>query len=177
MVPMAEDQDKQKNQEAQQIADAEQTADAKKASEAEVVVRQNKPERDLMEASCNGDIERTTKLLHASTNPNTCDEDGDTPLIVAVSWGHADIVRTLIAAGADPDLPNNEGETPLVRAAVFMPFIETTVVMKALLDCGADPNKGDANGDNAYLWAIRVGNKEGAEYLHSRGVLIPENIF
>lgn len=136
----------------------------------------NKLETDLLNASFSGDIEAVTKLLYASVNPNTKTSEGETPLLQAAHWGHADVVRALIAAGADPDLANDDGETPLIRAAVYMVFIDSTDVLEALIECGADLTKGDLDGTNAYAWAMRAGNKKGAKYLQSRGVPVPDRL-
>ena len=43
---------------------------------------------------------------------NVQNNDGDTPLHIACSFGHSDIVETLMLAGADETITNNEGKTP-----------------------------------------------------------------
>lgn len=156
---------------------AEDNEQKPEAASEEATGIQNKLEYDLMEAATVGDVESATKLLHASVDANTKDNEGDTPLLQAVTWGHPDVVKVLLAAGADPDLANNDGETPLIRAAVFMTFIESPVILEALIDGGADPAKTDPAGTNAYVWALSAGNKKGAKYLHSKGTPIPDKIF
>ncbi len=43
-------------------------------------------------------------------------ENGETPLYIAVKYGHVDIVKALMRAGADPNIPNADGTTPLMLA-------------------------------------------------------------
>lgn len=44
-------------------------------------------------------------------------QSGNRALHRAAAYGHAGVIRVLMAAGADPDVQNNEGATPLSRAA------------------------------------------------------------
>jgi len=45
------------------------------------------------------------------------DQDGDTPLHLALKHPHEDMARELIAAGADVNILTKGGETPLMLAA------------------------------------------------------------
>ena len=49
----------------------------------------------------------------------------------------AKMLRYLVAHGADPDIASSEGDTPLGNQCMSKGTVE---IMKALLDCGADPN-------------------------------------
>lgn len=73
-------------------------------------------------------------LLDAGAALDACDELGRTPLAVAVTAGHTDVVRTLLAAGADPD--GATGTPPL--ALCLEPGVAAV-----LLDAGASPSARD----------------------------------
>ena len=56
-------------------------------------------------------------LLESSKDGNKATNDGLTPLLVAVSMGHADVTRALVVSPkVDINKASNEGETPLYLA-------------------------------------------------------------
>jgi uncharacterized protein len=73
---------------------------------------------------------------------NAVDENGATPLHLAVGAKHGDVAKRLLDAGAPPDLADKLGLTPLHQAAIAadVPFV------RLLLDRGADPKVRDAVG-------------------------------
>src|SRR5689334_8246455 len=70
--------------------------------------------------------------------PNLSDDKGDTLLMLAAYYGHADLVDALLRRGADPDRANDRGQTPLAGAV----FKAQGDVIRALLAAGADPHAG-----------------------------------
>jgi ankyrin repeat protein len=59
-------------------------------------------------------------LLEAGANLSiSSSKDGDTPLIIACSEGHAKVAQKLIDAGAVVNGPNAGGWTPLIYAAYY----------------------------------------------------------
>lgn len=58
-------------------------------------------------------------MIALGADVNAPDNNGNTPLLWALSNGKLDILRTLINAGADPTLKNNEGKTALEKAATI----------------------------------------------------------
>lgn len=70
-------------------------------------------DEDLLNASFNGNIDETKELLKKGANVNSCDENGNTPLLYAVASDDFDLVKLLVENKADLDLSNNCGETPL----------------------------------------------------------------
>ena len=98
-------------------------------------------------------------LLKAGANPNLVNEDGDTPLHVAVGCGvqcPAQAVKLLLAAGADVNAKGAGGRTPLHVAASS----DHTEAVVALLEGGADLHARD-NQDSTplHLAAEDVGDE------------------
>lgn len=63
---------------------------------------------------------------------------GDSLLMLAAYYGHAETVRALIGRGAAVDRCNDRGQSPLA-GAVFKDF---GAVVAVLLEAGADPDAG-----------------------------------
>lgn len=59
-----------------------------------------------------GQVYASFELIAAGANLNAYDDQGATPLHLAVRFGMPTLVRLLLDAGADPDLPDNVGRTP-----------------------------------------------------------------
>ena len=59
-----------------------------------------------------------TDLIEVGLDPNSRDDNGSTPLVLAAMRGSWDAASTLIQAGADVNAPDKVGDTPL-HAAVF----------------------------------------------------------
>lgn len=55
-------------------------------------------------------------LLEGGADPNSVDEDRDTPLHYACSSGNVDIITMLLAKGADPTAADGLGRTPAERS-------------------------------------------------------------
>ncbi|MEV0821041.1 ankyrin repeat domain-containing protein [Nonomuraea rubra] len=66
------------------------------------------------------------------------DGKGDTLLMPAAYYGHAETVRRLVTSGADPNRADDRGQTPLAGAV----FEQESAVVRALPDAGADPHAG-----------------------------------
>ena len=81
--------------------------------------------------------------LHAEPDLEATDNQGRSPLILAVSKGHRDICRLLLQAGADPTTKDNEGNDAL---AVARARGETAVVK--LLQRACSPTAEHQDDDN-----------------------------
>lgn len=73
-------------------------------------LRPIKAHRDL------GNTQIARLLLEAGAAPNTADEEGNSPLIVAAWYGNAEAVRLLLARGANRNAANSQGFTALGAA-------------------------------------------------------------
>ena len=71
-------------------------------------------ERELLVAAAEGDIGTLVSMLYeVGMSPDTLLVGGITPLMIAASCGHIDIVDRLIQAGADVNKTNDKGKTAL----------------------------------------------------------------
>ena len=76
------------------------------------------------------------ELLEKQTN------NGETPLLIASSWGNMKIVKKLLQAHANPNIPDIDGGTPLYIASQRC----YTQMVQWLLWANADPNSPDDYG-------------------------------
>jgi uncharacterized protein len=145
----------------------------------------------LIFAIINGHYEAAKVLVEKGANPNVADTTGMTALYAAVDMhtlastfgrpdpppsvvaGSVDAIRMLLAAGADPnarlstrvlkrvhnagDARLGEGATPFMRAARG----GDALVMRILLDAGADPALAQKNGNSPLLLAAGLGADRG----------------
>jgi ankyrin repeat protein/serine/threonine protein kinase len=96
--------------------------------------------KELLEASEKGDVEKVKELLKEGANINAKNKFGYTPLHVVADRGHIEIVKLLIEHGADVNAKDNIfGHTPLHKAA-YNGHIE---IVKLLIEHGADVNAKD----------------------------------
>ncbi|OGM41499.1 hypothetical protein ABOM_008920 [Aspergillus bombycis] len=95
-------------------------------------------------------------LIETSSQANTPDTNGETPLSWAVRRGSEFYVKLLLEKGADPDTRDKHDRTPLSRAAEQ--GCETMV--KLLLDNCADPSIVDRNGKSSLSWAAEKGHDD-----------------
>ena len=105
----------------------------------------------IHEAAQNGDAEALGRELASGVSPNALDSDGQTPLHYLCNdsdnprdsdddaEAQVACVRMLLEAGANVNAPNVHQNTPLHLAAVR----GYANVVAALLEAGADVNRGD----------------------------------
>lgn len=90
----------------------------------------------LYAAASSGSVQRTLDLLSSGSSDidRRCDEDGWTPLVVAVHRGYLRIVRVLLRFGADMSVSADDGHTALHCSIGG----KHRAVSKALIKAGAD---------------------------------------
>ena len=96
-------------------------------------------ERKLLVAAAEGDIGTLVSMLsEVGMSPDTPLVGGITPLMIAASCGHIDIVNTLIQAGADVNKTNDEGKTALdILLGNKEEFTSSTHIIDLLITNGA----------------------------------------
>ena len=95
----------------------------------------------------------TRFLLQRKANPNIRNNNGVTPLSLAVQLGFHEGVETLVDKGAQVDVANSAGETPLISAV----HRRDTQLMRILLEGGANPDRTDNSGRSARDYASLPG--------------------
>lgn len=124
-------------------------------------------EMKLMGGSERIDLVRALLDGLPSTALNAKDAAGVTPLMLAASKGHRDIVELLMDKGATIDEADNKGWTALLWAT----FANAVDSIKALL--GFETFRGidarEAQNQTAFMFAVRGGNMETATLLLEKG--------
>ena len=88
-------------------------------------------------------------LISQRANVNLADNQGVTPLMLAVQIGFIEGVERLVSYGARVDVTNSSGETPLMYAV----HSRNTDLMRVLLQAGANPDRRDNSGRSARDYA------------------------
>lgn len=92
---------------------------------------------DILNAAKHGDSETLTELLDEGCDVNTKDENGWTPLLLASTKDHVEMVELLLDRSADPELATEkDGKTALMWAVGE----ENIEIIRLLIDKGADIN-------------------------------------
>lgn len=106
-------------------------------------------------AAGEGNAEMISLLVRAGAEPNEPDDEGETPLLIALRSGYPDAARKLLDLGADPAARNGAGQT--VLHAITM-LADPGCVELALSLPGVDTNEADRDGRTALALAC---DKEG----------------
>lgn len=92
----------------------------------------------VQEAICRRKPELVQPLLRLGVSPHIHDQQGDTALHYAVTFGFVEAVMELLAAGASPNEVNKHGNTPL-WTALHGEKSGPYPILELLLKAGADP--------------------------------------
>ena len=103
---------------------------------------------------------------------NARDNNGWTPLHVAVQVGASDIVKELLTRGADPNAKQDLGSTPL-HFALVRENAKTAAIVEMLVGHGADVNAATNSGETPLTLAQSLSLRI-AEFLLAGGAKTPE---
>ena len=113
-----------------------------------------------------GSVEMAEILLDARPDLTILNRFGGTSLIPASERGHLDYVRRVVQTDVDINHVNDLGWTALMEAVLFGQGSAThQVVIRVLLDAGADPTIADADGTTPVQHAEAQGQREIVEIL------------
>jgi hypothetical protein len=102
------------------------------------------------------ELDDVNDLLARGADPDDQDEDGETPLFIAVEDGSTAIVRALLKFNANADIRNKKGENVLFRIDDETPV----ELVELLLKANADVNATDEEGRTAFLLAARYASSK-----------------
>jgi len=113
-----------------------------------------------------GDLEKVKAFLERGTDINAKNDDGMTPLLLAISNKQTEVTKFLIENGADVNVGDKQDYVPLVYALGN----EDSNTVQLLLDKGADiKSKDTAMGFSVLHWAILMDSKESTELILAAG--------
>jgi ankyrin repeat protein len=112
-----------------------------------------------------GDLEKVKEFLEQGTDINAKDEDGDTPLHIAVEQDYNDIAKLLIDRGADVNAGDQKDYTPLYSAI----WNRNRDLVGLLIGKGADVNVIPEEGAPPLLEAVWMGDFDVVKLLIDNG--------
>jgi len=116
-------------------------------------------------AAGDGKLDEVKALIAAGAEIDAREDTGQyTPLMFAAQRDdNIDIITALVEAGADVNLTNSNGETPLfiLTASPALNGSAGAIIIRYLLDHGADPHIKAADGDTVIDYVKFVNDKAG----------------
>lgn len=122
------------------------------------VKQQKSLELLTLDAAREGDVETISSYLESGFSPNILSRRGDSLLILATYYGHAEVVEVLLKSKKnDVNLVNKMGFSALTGAA----FRGRDAIVETLIKHGADVDQVNNKGQTALMFAAMFG-QEGA---------------
>ncbi|KAK9793704.1 hypothetical protein WJX73_000855 [Symbiochloris irregularis] len=114
-----------------------------------------------------GDLQEVDMLLHAGFSPDAAVRGRPTPLISALTHGHASIARSLLAHGADPHQTDEHGSNLLHIAATLSQMSAAPCLLEDIIAIeGATAVRAkDAKSRTPLMLAIESNNKHAIDAL------------
>ncbi len=116
---------------------------------------------ELMEAACDGEIQRIQEAINAGADINAQDDNGQSALIWAAYYGHKNIVKLLLKHSAHVNVQDTYGRTALIYAVAR----GCKDIIELLLKHGADVTLRSESIETALDWAREM---------HGISVISPE---
>lgn len=104
------------------------------------------------DAAITGDVVLIKKYLKKGISIDVTDEDGDTALIIASSYGYLNVVDLLIKKGANVNFQNDKGRTAVMTASSKGEIATLDLLIKAK----AKINMQDEDGSTAVMKALNI---------------------
>ncbi|HEY8118919.1 MAG TPA: ankyrin repeat domain-containing protein [Methylophilaceae bacterium] len=123
---------------------------------------------DFLTALHNGDKELIDLFVHSNFNIHVVDDEGNTPLLIALKKGYTVIAHILLNAGVDVNAYDKMGMTPLLMACGKSTRGFKSIA-EELVKRGAFINDRDKLGFTPLLLSLSGGTAEVAELLIERG--------
>ncbi|XP_078733442.1 ankyrin repeat domain-containing protein 6 [Lampetra fluviatilis] len=118
----------------------------------------------LLVAAHRGRVGDVVELINRGA-PSAINKHGRSPLHLAASRGHAEVVRLLASAGCNLDLQDDGGQTAVHRAVEA----GSTAVLSVLLDEGCSLDRQDTSGSTALHEAAWKGYSQSVKLLVKAG--------
>lgn len=114
---------------------------------------------------CGNRLEIVKFLVSVGADIDKADDQGWTPLFLAVNLGQKDIVHCLLEHGAQLDKPDKYGNTPIHST----PFHNASKIIQDLLLFGDDINRKNHNGETPLMNAVRANKLDTVKFLLNFG--------
>lgn len=114
---------------------------------------------EFLSAVAAGDRELVDLFVQGNFNIHTSDENGDSPLLIAIKKGYTVVANILIKAGAEVNKYDKMGETPLLLTCGKKTEGYKSIA-ESLISRGAYINERDRNGFTPLMLSILAGTDE-----------------
>ncbi len=128
-------------------------------------VQQPRPSNDtLFRAAERGDVKAAEEFIKAGVDINERNSDGRSPILLAVMYNKAEMVRLLIRSGADIKTPYRFGES-LLHVAINR---DSDMAMKELIDAGVNIDARNEKGETSFFIGASLGRKSTSILLNAK---------
>ena len=131
----------------------------------------------FLDGAKDGEVVVVKLFLIAGMSAEVRNDAGETPLLLASRYDHAQVARALLSSGADVNARDKRGFTPLMRAVLNGSVETVKTVMEFKPDLNAQTTDPDPNtsGSTALMYAVAKDRKEIVDMLLDAGADINES--
>jgi ankyrin repeat protein len=131
----------------------------------------------FLDAAKDGDTLGVKLFLIAGMSPEVRNDAGETPLLLAARYDHAQAARALLERGADVNARDKRGFTPLMRAVLngSMETVQTITEFKPDLNAQTTDPDPNTSGSTALMYAVAKDRKDVLDMLLDAGADINES--